>query len=135
MQAEVPGQVMSEDLLAKNAELHALSAAAKPMATWYARDVIQTCRECCGGHGYSAYSRIAELRQEHDPSMTYEGDNNVLIQQTVKELLKAVARKQKGKEISSPFGSMNFLNGMDKYVKDFFLFFLFFPFFFWFDFD
>jgi hypothetical protein len=33
-------------------EIHALSAAAKPLCAWIARDAIQDCRESCGGHGY-----------------------------------------------------------------------------------
>ena len=33
-------------------EIHALSCASKPLAGWIARDAIQECRECCGGHGY-----------------------------------------------------------------------------------
>lgn len=33
-------------------EIHALSSATKPLCTWAARDVIQDCRESCGGHGY-----------------------------------------------------------------------------------
>lgn len=33
-------------------EIHALSCASKPLASWLARDAIQECRESCGGHGY-----------------------------------------------------------------------------------
>jgi acyl-CoA oxidase len=33
-------------------EIHALSSATKPLFSWMARDVIQDCRESCGGHGY-----------------------------------------------------------------------------------
>jgi hypothetical protein len=30
-----------------------------------------------GGHGYSAYSRIPKLREDNDPSMTYEVGNSL----------------------------------------------------------
>jgi len=33
-------------------EIHALSSATKPLCSWISRDMIQDCRESCGGHGY-----------------------------------------------------------------------------------
>lgn len=33
-------------------EIHALSSATKPVCSWTSRDIIQDCRESCGGHGY-----------------------------------------------------------------------------------
>eukprot|EP01114_Cavostelium_apophysatum_P009972 TRINITY_DN23322_c0_g1_i1.p1 TRINITY_DN23322_c0_g1~~TRINITY_DN23322_c0_g1_i1.p1 ORF type:complete len:265 (-),score=71.30 TRINITY_DN23322_c0_g1_i1:27-821(-) len=69
------------------AELHAISSAIKPYATWMARDAIQTSRECCGGHGYHEHTRLGILRNDHEPMLTYEGENNVLIQQASKYLL------------------------------------------------
>lgn len=42
-----------KDLAAiKGMEFHALSSALKPLCAWTSRDVIQDCRESCGGHGY-----------------------------------------------------------------------------------
>lgn len=33
-------------------EIHVLSSATKPLCSWTSRDIIQDCRESCGGHGY-----------------------------------------------------------------------------------
>jgi hypothetical protein len=92
------------------AEIHSLSSVAKSVASWLARDCIQESRECCGGHGYLAASRLGELRNDHDANNTYEGDNNVLLQQTSNYLLRLYKQQlQENKPMSNPFGSVNFL--------------------------
>ncbi|XP_068145030.1 peroxisomal acyl-coenzyme A oxidase 3 [Drosophila tropicalis] len=94
------------DVLTQNAaEIHALISASKPRITWSARDAIQEAREACGGHGYLRAAKLGQMRTDHDPLCTYEGDNNVLGQQASNWLL----RQWSAKELESPIGSVKFL--------------------------
>lgn len=52
--------MMGEATPMSGIEMHALSSAAKPICAWTVRDVIQECREACGGHGYLKCSQLGE---------------------------------------------------------------------------
>lgn len=50
-----------------------------------------------GGHGYSALSRLGRMYHDQDINLTWEGDNNMLLQQTTKYVLKIARKLSKGK--------------------------------------
>lgn len=45
-------------------EMHAVSASVKGLSGWYASDILETCRRCCGGHAYSAYNAIGHITND-----------------------------------------------------------------------
>ncbi|QCU78075.1 acyl-CoA dehydrogenase [Citricoccus sp. SGAir0253] len=77
-------------------ELETLAAAIKPLATWNALDTLQECREACGGAGFMARNRFTSLRADLDVFVTFEGDNNVLLQLVGKRLLADYSRELSG---------------------------------------
>ena len=65
-------------------EIEALAAGIKAVVTWHTTDTLQTCREACGGNGYLAVNRFADLKADTDIFTTFEGDNTVLMQLVAK---------------------------------------------------
>lgn len=43
--------------------------------------IYQECREACGGQGVKTENRVGHMKSEYDVQLTFEGDNNVLMQQ------------------------------------------------------
>jgi len=132
---------------ARVSEIHAVVSATKPLVTWTCRDTIQECREACGGHGYlkgflliflsyevlcysvfpvcilimwpscCSASGLGDLRNNFDASVTYEGDNNVLIQQTSNWLLRQWNKIREGEGVASPYNTVDFLSNATEILK------------------
>ncbi|CAF4117910.1 unnamed protein product [Rotaria socialis] len=91
-------------------ELHALSCTCKAICTWNTQKACQECREACGGHGYLYATGFGTIRNDNDPSCTFEGDNNVLLQQASNYILSSYEDTYKNNTpISSPFKSIDFI--------------------------
>ncbi|KAI8332256.1 acyl-CoA dehydrogenase/oxidase [Chlamydoabsidia padenii] len=74
-------------------EMHAVSASIKGLSGWYASDILETCRRCCGGHAYSAYNAIGRITNDWGVMTTGGGDNVVLLQQAARMLLYRLEQK------------------------------------------
>ncbi|XP_050427560.1 peroxisomal acyl-coenzyme A oxidase 3-like isoform X2 [Adelges cooleyi] len=109
----------SERLRLLGAEIHGISSCTKPVAAWTARDAIQECREACGGHGYLKAAGFNDLRSANDANCTYEGDNNVLIQQTSNWLLNIWSNLANGNKnaCDTPLGSIEFLKQANSILR------------------
>ena len=68
-------------------EIIRVCCAVKGLATWNLERVSTVTRERCGGGGYTAHARIAEGIAGAHSGMTAEGDNRVLMQKIVKDIL------------------------------------------------
>ncbi len=87
-------------------EIEALAAGMKSYSTWSTRDILQECREACGGKGYLSENRIDALKNDTEIYTTFEGDNTVLMQLVAKNRLS---------EFRKAFGEMGSL-GIINYV-------------------
>jgi acyl-CoA oxidase len=83
----------AHDTDADRQDLETLAAALKPLSTWAALDILQEAREACGGAGFLAENRLTQLRADLDIYVTFEGDNNVLLQLVAKRLLTDYSKK------------------------------------------
>nr|XP_043624333.1 acyl-coenzyme A oxidase 3, peroxisomal [Erigeron canadensis] len=83
-----------------NKTVHVVSSALKAVLTWHCMRTLQECREACGGQGIKTENHVGHLKSEYDVQLTFEGDNNVLMQQVSKALLaEFLAAKKRNKPI------------------------------------
>lgn len=75
-------------------EVVRLCCVIKPMITWNLRDVATRSVERCGGQGYLSCNRLAESIGFAHSGITAEGDNSILMQKVVKELMSSIERKE-----------------------------------------
>jgi len=71
----------------KEHEIIKTLCAVKAMSSWHSADVGTVCRERCGGAAYLTYNCISQTIMGGHSGMTAEGDNSVLMQKVVKDIL------------------------------------------------
>jgi acyl-CoA oxidase len=75
----------------------------KVYSSYNAQGRLQQCREIMGGHGYSRFNLIGNLRNNNDINITWEGENTVLIQQTEKFIMDHFKKKMNGEKIGDKY--------------------------------
>ncbi|KAK9909468.1 hypothetical protein WJX75_002711 [Coccomyxa subellipsoidea] len=85
--------------------IHVVSSGLKAGATWHRVEILQACRECCGGQGFLAANKIGPMKNDMDVDVTFEGDNTVMMQQVAKALLDTAAKKPSRPQAPSMEGS------------------------------
>mmetsp|Transcript_28734 Transcript_28734/g.51136 ORF Transcript_28734/g.51136 Transcript_28734/m.51136 type:complete len:644 (-) Transcript_28734:26-1957(-) len=79
--------------------LHTLTSGLKALYSNTLLDELEICRQSCGGHGFSLFSGLPSMFTGQAPSVTYEGDNTVMLQQCGNSLLKSIRGALKGKAL------------------------------------
>ncbi|XP_047081191.1 acyl-coenzyme A oxidase 3, peroxisomal-like [Lolium rigidum] len=97
--------------------IHVYSSALKATLTWQNMTTIQECREACGGQGLKTENRVGIFKAEFDVQSTFEGDNNVLLQQVSKALYAEFVATQKKKRPFKGLG-LEHLNGPCPVIPD-----------------
>nr|XP_032529066.1 probable peroxisomal acyl-coenzyme A oxidase 1 [Danaus plexippus plexippus] len=81
-------------------ELHVLACALKVLSSSECTSLVEVCRRACGGHGYMLSSNLPQLYGVCTATMTYEGENTVLLLQVARSLVKAWDRAARGQPLS-----------------------------------
>jgi acyl-CoA oxidase len=94
----------SSDLKNENTGfIHLISSCAKAVFSWNTNDTANEARQACGGLGYSLYNGLAEPIMVSDLNRTWEGDNNILLQQAGKLILKNLSDLYMDKPVMKTF--------------------------------
>mmetsp|Transcript_3645 Transcript_3645/g.9965 ORF Transcript_3645/g.9965 Transcript_3645/m.9965 type:complete len:707 (+) Transcript_3645:88-2208(+) len=92
-------------------DLHATCAGLKAFCTWAAYEGLDTCRQCIGGHGYSAYTGLGRMFADFAVQCTWEGDNTVMALQTARYLVSSYEKLQKKEKLN---GSVEYLESLPR---------------------
>uniref|UniRef100_K1RMI6 Peroxisomal acyl-coenzyme A oxidase 1 n=1 Tax=Magallana gigas TaxID=29159 RepID=K1RMI6_MAGGI len=83
----------------KNCGIHMFMVQIRDLETHMPLAGVETCRLCCGGHGYSHASGLPKIYIDVVPGCTYEGENNVMMLQVARFLMKMYGKLQNGEAL------------------------------------
>ncbi|KAJ0113181.1 hypothetical protein Patl1_02372 [Pistacia atlantica] len=87
-----------------NKTIDVVSSALKATLTWHNMRTLKECFEACGGQGQKTENLVGRLKGEIDVQSTFEGDNNVLMQQVSNVLLAEYIAAKKRNNIFKGLG-------------------------------
>ncbi|EIE26831.1 acyl-CoA oxidase [Coccomyxa subellipsoidea C-169] len=96
-------------------ELHAVLSGMKAVSTTIASDGMEAARRACGGHGYSLLSGLPTTFTHYVQNVTWEGDNNVMLLQTARYLVKQLLAARAGK--AGGVGSADYTNNAEAELR------------------
>ena len=63
--------------------MHHFTSGLKSLYAQMCYQGLDTCRQACGGAGYSAHSLLPSIFLDYSPVVTYEGDTTVMAKQNL----------------------------------------------------
>ncbi|PYI29958.1 acyl-CoA oxidase, partial [Aspergillus indologenus CBS 114.80] len=108
-------QEKREGKLGRLSFIHAVSAGLKAWATQAVAAGAEEARKMCGGHGYLVISGLPEMVATACAAATFEGENYVMWQQTLRYLFKQIGALQAGKMLDSDMTES--LSGYQKWLQ------------------
>ncbi|RAH72516.1 acyl-CoA oxidase [Aspergillus aculeatinus CBS 121060] len=94
-------QEKREGKLGRLSFIHAVSAGLKAWATQAVAAGAEEARKMCGGHGYLVISGLPDMVATACAAATFEGENYVMWQQTLRYMFKQVGAIQAGRTVDS----------------------------------
>lgn len=79
-------------------------------------ETLSECRQALGGLGFSHYACIGQMMNNGDVNQTFEGDNNVMLMQTARFIIRNLNWMVKGKKLQE---TCEFLTVQDPSPSDF----------------
>eukprot|EP00750_Incisomonas_marina_P003038 INCI12816.5.p1 GENE.INCI12816.5~~INCI12816.5.p1 ORF type:complete len:755 (-),score=127.09 INCI12816.5:1697-3961(-) len=95
-------------------DIHATCAGLKAFCTWSTYYGIDTCRQCIGGHGYSAYAALGRMFADFAVQCTWEGDNTVMALQTARYLVNCYEKVKRREHVN---GTVSYLQSLPRINK------------------